>query len=369
MEISVRIHSEVARKFEVPLNGLLRRSNLGYNQFVSLEDYKVTNIEVLQVSMVEPDLGTPRLDLFVQLPNEGFIFPVEVNATTLQVMTMLHNQPDTSPETIRLEDSSPIPSPIVRIMLKMPAPMTPISIEMSPSDTFSMLKDKIHEIEHIPTNRISLHFGNKELPDQIPVRDFDGMEVGVSVKQSPMNSNSMGSEASQGSSRRMKIVVALATNMSKRIQVEVNVGDKQTVVESSLVSADLFTLFLFGKEMDEMASSLRGVSGIERGDAVVEMVLVYGGGRNNCMPGTTAKVTVALVPVNLKVTVTVTLSHCFGELRREMERLRKEKKVELPENWMFVYRKEKVLIENAASFEEFKVVDDDVIHIHSLVVV
>ncbi|CAM8964897.1 unnamed protein product [Rhodiola kirilowii] len=36
----------------------------------------------------------------------------------------------------------------------------------------------------------------------------------------------MGSEASQGSWRRMKIVVALATNMSKRIQVEVNVGDK-----------------------------------------------------------------------------------------------------------------------------------------------
>ncbi|CAM8988189.1 unnamed protein product [Rhodiola kirilowii] len=55
-------------------------------EFVSLEDYKVTNIEVLQVSMVEPDLGTPRLDLFVQLPNEGFIFPVEVNATSKMIV-------------------------------------------------------------------------------------------------------------------------------------------------------------------------------------------------------------------------------------------------------------------------------------------
>ncbi|CAM8994934.1 unnamed protein product [Rhodiola kirilowii] len=243
-----------------------------------------------------------------------------------------------------------------------------IRLEISHFDTVADIKQKLQSLTGIAAFRQTLFFNNallQETSDVAGCNLFDNSRVRLLIRQ----------PAFIKSPPDPVFKILIRNPISKRHFVTETTLDsavsnlKQTVVESSLVSADLFTLFLFGKEMDETASSLRGVSGIERGDAVVEMVLVYGGGRNNCMPGTTAKVTVALVPVNLKVTVTVTLSHCFGELRREMERLRKEKKVELPENWMFVYRKEKVLIENAASFEEFKVVDDDVIHIHSLVVV
>uniref|UniRef100_A0A7N0UCG6 Ubiquitin-like domain-containing protein n=1 Tax=Kalanchoe fedtschenkoi TaxID=63787 RepID=A0A7N0UCG6_KALFE len=137
---------------------------------------------------------------------------------------MHHSSPETPPAMIKLEDASPSPSEKVQIRLRMPSPISPISIEMSQSDTFSKLKDKIHDLEHIPPHRVSLYHSHKELHDQIPVRDFDGQEVGVSVKQSP--TASFGSGASHGASSRNKLrLMVLPKNGTQRIPVEVNAGD------------------------------------------------------------------------------------------------------------------------------------------------
>lgn len=135
------------------------------------------------------------------------------------------NTLETPPGTmINVEERSPTPSPKVQIRLKMPTPISPISLEMSPNDTFSKLKDKIQDMEQVPKSRVSLHFNRKDINDQTSLREFDKQELGVSViKQSPTTSVGSGS-ANQGSNKRLKLMV-LYKNGTERIPVEMNVGD------------------------------------------------------------------------------------------------------------------------------------------------
>uniref|UniRef100_A0A7N0RF96 Ubiquitin-like domain-containing protein n=1 Tax=Kalanchoe fedtschenkoi TaxID=63787 RepID=A0A7N0RF96_KALFE len=235
-----------------------------------------------------------------------------------------------------------------------------IRLEISHFDTVANIKQKIQSLTGIAASRQTLFFNNALLQDDADVERcnlFDNSRIRLLIR-SPVAAESMKDPArvlvrNPISKRHVTVEAALECSVSRL---------KQSIAESERVAAELFTLFLFGREMDEEAE-VRAFPGLGRDDAVVEMVLVFGGTRNNCSSGATAKVLVAVVAANVKLTITVTLSHSFGELRRELERLRKEGKVALPESWIFVFRKEKVMIENAA-LEKFKVVVGDVIQVH-----
>lgn len=245
-----------------------------------------------------------------------------------------------------------------------------IRIEISYFDTVSDIKQIIQSLTGIVSCRQTLFYNNAILQDQNDVATsnlFDNSRVRLLIANPSLNK-------SDPDPVRERLSILVRNPISRRhVWIETDLDSsvselKQSISETERIESNLFNLFLFGKLMD-LKSILCDFPGIKRNDAVVEIVLEFGGTRNNCSNGATAKVVVAVVPMNLKVTITVTLSHCFGELRRELERLRKEKQMELPESWMFVYKTEKVAIENTASFEKFKVVDGDVIQIHSSVVV
>lgn len=100
---------------------------------------------------------------------------------------------------------------------------------------------------------------------------------------------------------------------------------------------------------------------IKDDDAVIEMGLVGNGYEFN-----EVKIEIVVVVVNVNVNVkfpmTLNLFKKFSDLRRKLEKLRKENRISLPEEWFFVYGKERVVLE-CMSFQKFKVQNGDVLQV------
>ncbi|XP_030514329.1 ubiquitin domain-containing protein 7SL RNA1-like [Rhodamnia argentea] len=122
----------------------------------------------------------------------------------------------------KAEEPSPSPSTKLQLNVKSASLKARISVEIDASNTVARLKDKIHEIEGVPTGHLALQVNGMELQDHQSVGECelsDNAEVEVSMKQcSPTTS------AAPMSSKKLRVMV-LPKCGTKRIAVEVSGSD------------------------------------------------------------------------------------------------------------------------------------------------
>lgn len=140
---------------------------------------------------------------------------------------------------VKVEEMSPAPAPKkLQLNVKSPSSKLHIPLEVDASDTVLRLKEKIQEMEAVPSNnKIVLHVGGAELQDHQILRDCevsDNSEIDVTFRPLPVAAAGAGSCAAPaaaavgggggGGSKKLKVMV-LPKCGTKKIPVEVNAGD------------------------------------------------------------------------------------------------------------------------------------------------
>uniref|UniRef100_A0A7N0UE63 Ubiquitin-like domain-containing protein n=1 Tax=Kalanchoe fedtschenkoi TaxID=63787 RepID=A0A7N0UE63_KALFE len=134
---------------------------------------------------------------------------------------------------------------------------------------------------------------------------------------------------------------------------------KHMIGEREEIDSSLMILFLRGREMDD-ERLVSECDGVDKDDAVVEAGLVGSGGY--AIDHLAVNTFIFLAPMNVKVPMTLNVMQSFSDLRKQLERSRKENRISLPRDWFFVFGKERVMIECLA-FEKFKVQNGDVLQV------
>ncbi|XP_034698247.1 ubiquitin-NEDD8-like protein RUB2 [Vitis riparia] len=153
----------------------------------------------------------------------------------------LINIEDSPPPNNLQEDPSPPPPPPplpppppstkIQILLRIPTSKIHLSIEMDLAHTVGRLKEKIHEMEGIPVNRMVLYWRGRELQDSRSLRDCelsDRSEIDVGIKPLP---------ASGSGSKRLKLMV-MSKCGTKKVPVEVNPLDNVGELRKELEKLD-----------------------------------------------------------------------------------------------------------------------------------
>ncbi|PSS00280.1 NEDD8-like protein [Actinidia chinensis var. chinensis] len=134
-----------------------------------------------------------------------------------------------------LEPQSHHGSAEFKLILKTPSSNVDIGIDSN--DTIRRIKERIHEIEDIPVNRLVIRMNNHELMDEKFVRDYEitaGSEIEI---EEVIDSPPMSSPVSIGSDRfgGRKIIVAVVTMCgTRKILVEVKGWDNVGVLRKEL---------------------------------------------------------------------------------------------------------------------------------------
>lgn len=132
--------------------------------------------------------------------------------------------PDTDKPQVKIEQDSP--SKKIQLNIKIPSSKMYVPLEMDVNDTILRLKEKIHEMEPVPINKLVLQSSGVELQDHHSLRDcelMDNSEVNVNIRPSPTGSGT-GSVGSTVGSKKLRLMV-LPKCGTKKIPVEVNASD------------------------------------------------------------------------------------------------------------------------------------------------
>ncbi|KAL5773372.1 hypothetical protein ACOSP7_012963 [Xanthoceras sorbifolium] len=123
-----------------------------------------------------------------------------------------------------------VPSKMIRLKINMPSSKTTtthhLPIDMDVTDSILRLKEKIHEMEPVPVNRLVVLASGAVLQDHRSLRDcdlVDNSEIDVNIKPSPTTSGS-GSTGKTAGSKKLRVMV-LPKCGNKKIPVDVNASD------------------------------------------------------------------------------------------------------------------------------------------------
>ncbi|KAL5840486.1 hypothetical protein ACOSQ4_013094 [Xanthoceras sorbifolium] len=123
-----------------------------------------------------------------------------------------------------------VPSKMIRLKINMPSSKTTtthhLPIDMDVTDSILRLKEKIHEMEPVPVNRLVVQASGAVLQDHRSLRDcdlVDNSEIDVNIKPSPTTSGS-GSTGKTAGSKKLRVMV-LPKCGNKKIPVDVNASD------------------------------------------------------------------------------------------------------------------------------------------------
>ncbi|XP_022716056.1 polyubiquitin-like [Durio zibethinus] len=134
--------------------------------------------------------------------------------------------PEPDKPQANIEQSSP--SKKIQLNINIPSSSkASVPLEMDVNDTVLRLKEKIHEMEPVPVNRLVVQSSGSELQDHRSLRDYelmDNSEIDVNIKPSPTGSGTGSAGAATTGSKRLKLMV-LTTCGTKKIPVEVNASD------------------------------------------------------------------------------------------------------------------------------------------------
>ncbi|XVE51160.1 hypothetical protein DITRI_Ditri02bG0016900 [Diplodiscus trichospermus] len=133
------------------------------------------------------------------------------------------------PNKLQLNTEQSSSSKKIQLNINIPSSQASVPIEMDVNETISRLKEKIHEMEPFPVNRLVVQSSGAELQDHLSLRDCeltDNTEIDVNVKPSPTGSGTGSASAAAATmgSKRLKIMV-LTKCGTKKIPVEVNASD------------------------------------------------------------------------------------------------------------------------------------------------
>ncbi|XP_022720585.1 polyubiquitin-like isoform X1 [Durio zibethinus] len=140
-----------------------------------------------------------------------------------RIQLLLAPEPDKA--QVNIEQSSP--SKKIQLNVNIPSSRTSVPLEMDVNDTVSRLKEKIHEMEPVPVNRLVVQSSGAELQDHQSLRDCeltDNTEIDVNIRSSPTGSGTGSAGAASTGSKRLKLMV-LPKCETKKIPVEVNASD------------------------------------------------------------------------------------------------------------------------------------------------
>ncbi|CAN1160714.1 Ubiquitin domain-containing protein 7SL RNA1 [Linum perenne] len=188
----------------------IQRQNLFFNGQLLLDDRDTVHYHILQDS---------RIQLHVSPPSD--VAP----SSTAEIISSPQQPPILSPPP------PPPPPPTnnnITIRIKTPKPNHHLSIEIDQNDTVSSLKEKIHEIEGIPVNRLILQSsnggggggGSSELLDHRSLRDCDladNSEITAGIR-------AVAVVPTATATKKLKLLV-LTKCGTKKVPVEVNAGD------------------------------------------------------------------------------------------------------------------------------------------------
>ncbi|KAL2233966.1 ubiquitin-NEDD8-like protein RUB2 [Sesamum indicum] len=131
---------------------------------------------------------------------------------------------DAGSQPTKMDELSPSK---IQLLLKMPSSKLGIALEMDVNETIRRLKEKIHEMEGVPINRLAVHANGIELHDHKSMQDCelsDNSEIDIVVRSSPVPTTSRSSGNMNNGSRKLRIVV-LTKCGTEKIPVEVNSSD------------------------------------------------------------------------------------------------------------------------------------------------
>ncbi|KAJ9136306.1 hypothetical protein P3X46_033397 [Hevea brasiliensis] len=126
---------------------------------------------------------------------------------------------------IKIEESSP--SNKIQLSIKIPSSKMLVPLEMDVDDTILQLKEKIHEIEPVPTQRLILQSSGVELKDNHSLREcelMDNSEINVNIRPSSTGLGIGSTGGATTGTKKLKLMV-LPKCGTKKIPVEVNASD------------------------------------------------------------------------------------------------------------------------------------------------
>ncbi|KAL6959658.1 hypothetical protein U1Q18_039812 [Sarracenia purpurea var. burkii] len=163
----------------------------------------------------------------------GQVLPDELNVHFSEILDRSHIQLVVAPDPEKLstkdEDQSPVQPPLRKVQLllkKSPASKVGVVLEIDANETVRRLKERIHEMEGVPVNRLVLRFNGGELNDQRVLQDYelsDRSEIEISVRPSPTTSSSTGS-GNANSAKKLRVTV-LTKCGTRKIPVEVSASE------------------------------------------------------------------------------------------------------------------------------------------------
>lgn len=151
----------------------------------------------------------------------------------IQLLVASDNKPQ-----VKTEQSSPSKK-ILHLKINIPSNSKThhhhhhLPLDMDVNDTVLRLKEKIHEMESIPVNRLLVQSSGAELQDHRSLRDcelMDNAEIDVHVRPSPTATSTTSSGMGP---RKLKLLV-LTQCGNKRIPVEVNASDNVSELRKEL---------------------------------------------------------------------------------------------------------------------------------------
>ncbi|XVF87677.1 hypothetical protein PTKIN_Ptkin18bG0139700 [Pterospermum kingtungense] len=147
-----------------------------------------------------------------------------------RIQLLVSSEPDKphQPQVNINEQSSSSPSKKIQLNVNTPSTKASVPLEMDVNDSVSRLKEKIHEMEPVPVNRLAVQSSTgSELQDHRSLRDCeptDNTDIEVNVKPSPTGSGSGSAGTVTTGSKKLKLMV-LPKCGTKKIPVEVNASD------------------------------------------------------------------------------------------------------------------------------------------------
>ncbi|GLT44777.1 hypothetical protein SLA2020_186540 [Shorea laevis] len=120
---------------------------------------------------------------------------------------------------IHVEQPSPVASNKIQVKINIPSSKACVPLEIDVNDTILRLKEKIHEMENVPINRLVVQYRGMELQDNRSLRECElkhNAQIDVNVRPSPTVPGT--------GSKKLKLMV-LPKCGPKKIPVEVNPSD------------------------------------------------------------------------------------------------------------------------------------------------
>ncbi|KAK6228473.1 Ubiquitin-like domain - like 2 [Theobroma cacao] len=280
------------------------------------------------------------------------------------------------PQVMEIDEQESSPSKKIQVKVKRPSSDDYVPLEMDEDDTILQLKEKIHEMEPIPTvvNRFVLKSNGEELQDHQSLRDCgftDDTEINVFVKPTAIRSGTVEiNEEESSPSKKIQLKIKIPSSRAS-VPLEMDVDDtvlrlKEKIHEMEPIPVNRLVLLSNREELQDHRS-LRDCELTDNAEIDVFIkptAIRSGAGSSKRAKKGTKRLKVMVLPWRgtVKIPVEVNPSDNVKELRKELEKLQQRSQINLPVEGYFFIHKQSIL-DDDKSFRWQDVANGDTIEI------